>query len=91
MLICQFTRSLALSEPQPGGKLEMFDGTIQGEYVKLVENESIEMKWKFKDWKDYADLLITFENYDDSCTITLDYKNIAENDSFGNFIHLDKI
>ena len=32
MLICQFTRCLALSEPQPGGKLEMFDGTILGEY-----------------------------------------------------------
>ena len=91
MLICQFTRCLALSEPKPQGKLEMFDGTILGEYVSLTENERIEMKWKFKDWSDFADLVITFENYDDSCKLTLEYTNIAEYDSFGNFIHLDKI
>ena len=69
----------------------MFDGTIQGEYVNLEENTKIEMKWKFKDWKDYADLVITFDNYDDSCAVTLDYKNIDEYDSFGNYIHLDKL
>ena len=34
---------------------------------------------------------MTFENYDDSCKVTLNYTNIAEYDSFGNFIHLDKI
>ena len=69
----------------------MYDGTILGEYVELVENERIQMKWKFKDWKEYADLVITFANYDDSCAITLDYTNIDEHDSFGNYIHLDKI
>ena len=49
------------------------------------------MRWKFKDWTDFADLVMTFENYDDSCKVTLNYTNIAEYDSFGNFIHLDKI
>ena len=91
MLICQFTRCLALSEPKEGGKLEMYDGSIQGEYIKLVENESIEMKWKFKDWKDFADLKMTFENYDDSVKITLEYTNIPDADQFNNNIHLDKI
>ena len=36
--ICQFTRCLALSELRVGGKLEMFDASIQGEYVELVED-----------------------------------------------------
>ena len=73
MLICQFTRALAVSEPQPGGKLEMFGGTIVAEYKSLTENEKLEMNWKFKDWENFADLVITFENFDDSCRVTLDF------------------
>ena len=91
MLICQFTRSLAVSEPQPGGKLEMFGATIVAEYKNLVENEKLEMNWKFKDWENYCDLIITFENFDDSCRVSLDFSNIAEHDSFGGYIHVDKI
>ena len=69
----------------------MYDGTILGEYVSLEENERIVYKWKFKDWNEFADLVITFENYDDSCKITLDYTNIPEYDSFSNYVHLNKI
>ena len=89
--ICQFTRCLAVSEPQPGGKLEMFDGNIQGQYVEIEENTKIVMKWKFKDWDDFADLVISINNVNDSCELTLDYTNIPEYDSHKNFVHLDKI
>ena len=89
--ICQFTRCLAVSEPSPGGKLEMFDGNIQGEYVSVQEGTQIVMKWKFKDWDEYADLVIDIKNFNDSCELLLDYKNIPEYDSYKNFVHLDKI
>ena len=69
----------------------MFDGNIQGQYVNIEENKKIEMKWKFKDWDDYADLVITIVDVNDSCELTLDYKNIPEYDSFKQYIHLDKI
>ena len=51
----------------------MFGGTIVAEYKSLVENEKLEMNWKFKDWENFADLVMTFENFDDSCRVTLDF------------------
>lgn len=33
--VCQFTRGLAISELRVGGKLEMFDGNIQGIYEEI--------------------------------------------------------
>ena len=50
--------------------------------MNIEENKKIEMKWKFKDWDDYADLVITIVDVNDSCELTLDYKNIPEYDSF---------
>ena len=69
----------------------MFDGTIQGEYVSLEENSKIVMKWKFKDWPQFADCTVTFSGVNDSCDVLVDFKNIPEYDNFGGFIHLDKI
>ena len=69
----------------------MFGATIVAEYKNLVENEKLELNWKFKDWENYCDLVITFENFDDSCRVSLDFSNIAEHDSFGGYIHTDKI
>ena len=92
MSICQFTRSPAVCEPHPGGKLMMFDGMIQGEFVSLEANKAIEMKWKFKEWPSFAELLIRFDALGtDACEITLDYKNIPDTDSFGGYVNLEKL
>ena len=38
----------------------IFGGTITGEYIALEENKRIEMKWKFKEWGDFGNCVITF-------------------------------
>lgn len=46
----------------------MYGGTIEGEYVSLEQNKHIEMKWRFRDWEEYSDVSIIFEdNGDVSC------------------------
>ena len=72
-----------MSEPQPNGKLEMFDGSIQGIYQELQEDRLIRMKWKFKEWPDYADVVIEFVGFNDSCEIKVSYTNIPTHDSHG--------
>ena len=89
--ICQFTRCLALSELQVGGKLEMFDGSIQGIYEELVENEKIKMKWKFKEWPEYADVVVAFTPFNDSCEVKVSYTNIPSHDTHGQYIHVEAI
>ena len=65
-MIMQFTQNPAVSEPRPGGKLMMYGGMIDGEYVNLEANKKIQLKWRFKDWGDqYADVNIDFEEDDD--------------------------
>ena len=69
----------------------MFDGNIQGEYVEIEENTKIVLKWKFKEWTEFADVVITINNVNDSCEVAVAYTNIPEYDEFKSFVHLDKI
>ena len=70
----------------------MFDGMIQGEFVSLEENKQIVMKWKFREWADFADVTMKFDNAGtDACEITLDYQNIPDKDSFGEYVNLEKL
>ena len=43
----------------------------------------IRMKWKFKEWPDYADVVIEFIGFNDSCEIKVNYTNIPTHDSHG--------
>jgi activator of HSP90 ATPase len=43
----------------------MYGGIIEGEYVTIDENKRIEMKWKFRDWDQYSDVVINFEDSND--------------------------
>jgi len=81
--ICQFTRSLALSEPHLGGKLEMFGGSILGIYEEVEEDRKIKMKWKFKEWPTYADCVVDFVGVNDSCDVRVKLTNIPSHDEFG--------
>ena len=49
------------------------------------------MKWKFKEWPDYADVAIEFTSFNDSCEIKVSYTNIPTHDEFGNNIHVENI
>ena len=89
--ICQFTRGLAVSELQQGGKLEMFDGNIQGIYEEIETDTKLKMKWKFKEWPEYADVLIEFVSFNDSCEVKVNYTNIPSHDQYGNHIHNENI
>lgn len=50
-LIRKWSGSDAVVELQPGGRLEMFDGWVTGEIVKVEPNE-LEYTWKVEEWGD---------------------------------------
>ncbi|XP_010608080.1 activator of 90 kDa heat shock protein ATPase homolog 2 isoform X2 [Fukomys damarensis] len=49
-LVQKFSKSSAVLEAEKGGKFQMFDGTITGEYIELSINRKIVMKWRYKNW-----------------------------------------
>jgi activator of HSP90 ATPase len=70
----------------------LFGGTIVGEYISLEEAKRIEMKWKFKEWPEYGNCVITFTSMGNAITdVVVKITGIPEHDSHGNFIHLDTI
>ncbi|KAK7205145.1 activator of Hsp90 ATPase [Myxozyma melibiosi] len=49
--------------PEKGGEYALFGGNVSGKFLELVENKSIEMSWRLKDWKPehFANLKIVFD------------------------------
>ncbi|KAK9368295.1 activator of Hsp90 ATPase [Lipomyces kononenkoae] len=49
--------------PSEGGEYALFGGNVSGKFVSLIENKTIEMLWRLKDWKPdhFADLKIDFD------------------------------
>ncbi|KAK9321452.1 activator of Hsp90 ATPase [Lipomyces orientalis] len=62
--VAAWTRSPPVKfTPQEGGEYALFGGNVSGKFMKLVDNKSIEMLWRLKDWKPehFADLKIAFD------------------------------
>uniref|UniRef100_A0A3Q2W5G1 AHA1, activator of heat shock protein ATPase homolog 1a n=1 Tax=Haplochromis burtoni TaxID=8153 RepID=A0A3Q2W5G1_HAPBU len=45
-----FTRSSALVDSCCGGKFQLLDGSISGQFTQLVPDKRIDMKWRFRTW-----------------------------------------
>ncbi|GFT15718.1 activator of 90 kDa heat shock protein ATPase homolog 1 [Nephila pilipes] len=68
-LVQIFTQGDCILEPEEGGKFELFDGNVQGHFIKLVPYEMIQQKWRFKTWPEghYSDVNININQKSD-CT-----------------------
>ena len=51
----------------------------------------LKMKWKFKEWPEYADVVIDFVSFNDSCEIKVSFTKIPVHDIHGNNINLEGI
>ncbi|KAF1377092.1 hypothetical protein PFLUV_G00218340 [Perca fluviatilis] len=45
-----FTRSAAVVDGRRGGRFQMMDGSVSGEFTQLVPERSIQMRWRFRTW-----------------------------------------
>ncbi|NWX24311.1 AHSA2 ATPase, partial [Aegotheles bennettii] len=65
-LVQRFSKCPAVIEAEKGGKLQMFDGCVSGEYMELVPSQRIVLKWRCRNWPD--------EHY---ATVALHFKDVA--------------
>lgn len=49
------TRARAVSEAKEGGKIELMNGIVKGEYMKLERGKEVTMRWKLNTWGTDAD------------------------------------
>ncbi|NXX56098.1 AHSA1 ATPase, partial [Scopus umbretta] len=49
-MVQAFTHAQAALEADKGGKFQLLDGSVTGEFVDLVPEKQLVMKWRFKSW-----------------------------------------
>ncbi|KAM9070204.1 activator of 90 kDa heat shock protein ATPase homolog 2-like isoform 1-T1 [Sarcophilus harrisii] len=77
-LVQKFSKSSAVIEAEKGGKFQMFDGTVTGEYLELLSNKRIVMKWRCKSWPEehYATVALSFVPVAEQTELQLNCKGV---------------
>ncbi|EHB15552.1 Activator of 90 kDa heat shock protein ATPase-like protein 2 [Heterocephalus glaber] len=77
-MVQKFSKSPAVLEAEKGGKFQMFNGTITGEYIELLINRKIVMKWRCRNWPEehYATVALSFVPTLEQTELQLDCKGV---------------
>ncbi|CAD8052822.1 unnamed protein product [Paramecium sonneborni] len=76
--IMQYTRAPAIVESKEGGQYKIMEGRIEGVFNKLVENQEIQMTWKFNNWKQYSNVTLRLIEREDSCELKIIQTNFPQ-------------
>ena len=90
-LLIKYTHSQVKFENTIGGSFSLYNDYITGTNEELVVNTKIAQKWKFNNWKDFADLTIIFKEEGGDCLLTLSLKNIPERDNCNQYVDVKTI
>ncbi|XP_009979229.1 PREDICTED: activator of 90 kDa heat shock protein ATPase homolog 2-like, partial [Tauraco erythrolophus] len=77
-LVQKFSKCPAVIEAEKGGKLQMFDGCVSGEYAELVPSQRIVLKWRCRNWPDehYATVALNFMDMAAQTELQLECKGV---------------
>ncbi|XP_076191262.1 activator of 90 kDa heat shock protein ATPase homolog 2-like isoform X2 [Aptenodytes patagonicus] len=77
-LVQKFSKCPAVIEAEKGGKLQMFDGCVSGEYAELVPSQRIVLKWRCRNWPDehYATVALNFKDMAAQTELQLECKGV---------------
>ncbi|CBI30001.3 unnamed protein product, partial [Vitis vinifera] len=82
-----FTQSNAKISKEVGGEISIFDGSVTGVNMELVEGKLIVQKWRFGSWPDGVNstVRIAFDEPEPGLTVVkLTQTGIPEEDRYGN-------
>uniref|UniRef100_A0A2D4KWA7 Activator of Hsp90 ATPase homologue 1/2-like C-terminal domain-containing protein n=2 Tax=Micrurus TaxID=8634 RepID=A0A2D4KWA7_9SAUR len=77
-MVQAFTHSPAVVEADKGGKFQLLNGSVTGEFIELVSAKQIAMKWRFKSWPEghFATIVLTFIDKGNETEVCLEGKGI---------------
>ncbi|KAM9338915.1 activator of 90 kDa heat shock protein ATPase homolog 1-like isoform 2-T2 [Symphorus nematophorus] len=80
-----FTRSAAVVDARRGGRFQLLDGSVSGEFTQLVPDQKIEMRWRFRTWpsEHYATIRLELEDRGDETELRMECRGVpaGEEDS----------
>ncbi|XP_047244997.1 activator of 90 kDa heat shock protein ATPase homolog 1-like [Girardinichthys multiradiatus] len=73
-----FTRSAATVDGRRGGIFQLLDGSVSGEFSKLVPDQRIEMRWRFRTWPNdhYATISLELVDRGDATELKLECRGV---------------
>ncbi|NXF93911.1 AHSA1 ATPase, partial [Eubucco bourcierii] len=77
-MVQAFTHAQATLEADKGGKFQLLDGSVTGEFVDLVPEKQLVMKWRFKSWPagHFATITLNFHDKGGETEVCLEGKGI---------------
>ncbi|XP_030069956.1 activator of 90 kDa heat shock protein ATPase homolog 1 [Microcaecilia unicolor] len=77
-LVQAFTHSPAVIDASKGGKFQLLNGSVCGEFLELDPEKQIVMKWRFKSWppEHHATISLTFIDKDGETELNLAGKGV---------------
>ncbi|XP_063040039.1 activator of 90 kDa heat shock protein ATPase homolog 1-like [Engraulis encrasicolus] len=81
-MVQAFTHSAAMVQPDKGGKFRLMDGNVMGEFLELVPEEKIVMKWRYNSWpsEHYATITLTFSDRGRETGLTVECRAVPESE-----------
>ncbi|KFP72089.1 Activator of 90 kDa heat shock protein ATPase 1, partial [Acanthisitta chloris] len=75
-MVQAFTHAQATLEADKGGKFQLLDGSVTGEFVDLVPEKQLVMKWRFKSWPagHFATITLNFNDKGGETEVCLEGK-----------------
>ncbi|MBN3305078.1 AHSA1 ATPase, partial [Amia calva] len=77
-MVQAFTHSAAVVDGDKGGKFRLMEGNVCGEFLDLVPEEKIVMKWRYKTWpcEHYATITVNFINRSHETELKVECKGV---------------
>ncbi|XP_028941645.1 activator of 90 kDa heat shock protein ATPase homolog 1 [Antrostomus carolinensis] len=77
-MVQAFTHAQAALEADKGGKFQLLDGSVTGEFVDLVPEKQLVMKWRFKSWPagHFATITLNFTDKGGETEVCLEGKGV---------------
>ena len=78
--VSAWSRSAVASNAATGESFSFFDGNVCGEYTKIVKDEKICMRWRFKSWPDahFSNATLTFKQTSEGAQIQLEQTGVPQ-------------
>ncbi|XP_035630394.1 activator of 90 kDa heat shock protein ATPase homolog 1-like isoform X2 [Oncorhynchus keta] len=77
-MVQAFTHAAAVVDGEKGGKFQLLEGSVNGEFTELVPDEKIVMKWRFKTWpcEHYATITLNMKDRGNETELKLECKDV---------------
>lgn len=81
-MVQAFTRAPATVDGQRGGRFRLLEGNIFGEFIELIPDEKLVMKWRYNNWpaEHYATISMTFVDRSSETELKVECRGVPESE-----------